>query len=89
MDFNIIEITITAVTGFLTFLLGQNKGKKELESIHLQNLEKSIEIYQTIITDLKIEIEKLGKKVTTLEDMVDELMLENQKLQKMLSSTQK
>lgn len=89
MDFNIIEITITAVTGFLTFLLGQNKGKKELESIHLQNLEKSIEIYQTIITDLKTEIEKLGKKVTTLEDMVDELMLENQKLQKMLSSTQK
>lgn len=89
MDFNIIEITITAVTGFLTFLLGQNKGKKELESIHLQNLEKSIEIYQTIITDLKTEIEKLGKKVTTLEDMVDELMLENQKLQKMLSSREK
>lgn len=88
MDLNIFEVIVTALTGFLTFLLGQRRGKKEVESIHLQNLEKSIQIYQTIINDLKKEIEKLNTKVESLETMVDELMLENQKLQKLLRDKQ-
>jgi hypothetical protein len=86
MEFNVIQITITVVTSFLTFLLGQQRGKKEVDNIHLQNLEKSIQIYKTIIDDLRKEINILNKKVEDLQDMVDSLMIENQKLQKMIKS---
>ena len=75
---------MTTVTGLLTFLLGQQRGKKEIESITLKNLEDSIGIYKTIIDDLRIEISVLNDKVSSLQKKVDELMEENHKLQKML-----
>ena len=79
------DVIIPAVTGFLTFLLGQQRGKKEVESITLNNLEKSVQIYQTIINDLKEEISKLNIKVDELQEKVDSMMEENLKLKKMLS----
>jgi peptidoglycan hydrolase CwlO-like protein len=82
MDFT--NVIIPAVTGFLTFLLGQQRGKKEVESISLQNLEKSIQIYQLIIEDLKNEITSLNEKVDTLQRKVDEMMEENNKLKKLI-----
>lgn len=81
---NIIDVIIPAVTGFLTFLLGQQRGKKEVESIHLANIEKGLSIYQNIVEDLKQEILQLNKKVDVLQDKVDALMAENHKLKKML-----
>jgi peptidoglycan hydrolase CwlO-like protein len=81
----ITDVIIPAVTGFLTFLLGQQRGKKEIESITLTNLEKSVQIYQTIINDLKEEISKLNIKVDELQEKVDSMMEENLKLKKMLS----
>lgn len=68
----------------MTFLLGQQRGKKEVESVHLQNLEKSIEIYKTIIDDLRDEISILNERVEKLQAMVNELMIENHKLQRMI-----
>ena len=82
MDFT--NVIIPAVTGFLTFLLGQQRGKKEVESISLQNLDKSIQIYQLIIEDLKNEITSLNEKVDTLQRKVDEMMEENNKLKKLI-----
>ena len=82
MDF--INIIIPGVTGILTFLLGQQRGKKEVESITLQNLEKSIHIYQTIIDDLKEEIIGLNTKVGELQEKVDEMMKENHQLKLMM-----
>lgn len=79
------DVIIPAITGFLTFLLGQQRGKKEVESITLNNLEKSVQIYQTIINDLKEEISKLNIKVDELQEKVDSMMEENLKLKKMLS----
>lgn len=79
------DVIIPAVTGFLTFLLGQQRGKKEIESITLSNLEKSVQIYQTIISDLKDEITSLNRKVDELQDKVDSMMEENHQLKKMLS----
>lgn len=79
------DIVIPAVTSFLSFLLGQQRGKKEIESITLTNLEKSVQIYQTIINDLKNEITQLNKKVDELQDKVDSMMEENHQLKKMLS----
>ena len=83
MDFN--NIIIPAVTGFLTFLLGQQRGRKEVESITLANLEKSVQIYQTIIEDLKQEILGLNRKVEELQSKVDEMMKENHELKQMMS----
>ena len=83
MDF--INIIIPGVTGILTFLLGQQRGKKEVESITLQNLEKSIHIYQTIIDDLKEEIIGLNTKVGQLQEKVDEMMKENHQLKLMMT----
>ena len=83
-DLNILTVVMTSVTGLLTFLLGQQRGKKEIESITLKNLEDSIGIYKTIIDDLRIEISVLNDKVSSLQKKVDELMEENHKLQKML-----
>jgi peptidoglycan hydrolase CwlO-like protein len=82
---NLFDFIIPGVTGFLTFLLGQQRGKKEVESISLQNLEKSVQIYQTIIQDLKEEIQSLNEKVDVLQRKVDEMMEENQNLKKLLS----
>ena len=82
---DLTNIIIPAITGFLTFLLGQQRGKKEVESLSLQNLEKSIQIYQTIIQSLKEEISSLNDKVDSLQQKVDEMMEENHTLKKMLS----
>lgn len=86
MELNLLTVIVSSITGFLTFLLGQQRGKKEVENLHLQNLEQSITIYKTIIDDLRKEITILNKKVGDLQDMVDDLMVENQKLQKMIKS---
>ena len=83
-EFNLLTLIITTATGLLTFLLGQQRGKKEIESVHLQNLEKSIEIYKTIIDDLRDEIKILNDRVEVLQSMVNELMMENHKLQSMI-----
>ena len=81
----ITDVIIPAVTSFLSFLLGQQRGKKEVESLHLANIEKALSIYQHIVEDLKEEILHLNKKVDVLQDKVDALMEENHKLKKMLS----
>jgi peptidoglycan hydrolase CwlO-like protein len=83
MDFT--NIIIPAITGFLTFLLGQQKGKKEIESITLSNLEKSIQIYQVIVSDLKGEIIALNAKIDVLQNKVDEMMVENHQLKMIMS----
>ena len=83
MDFT--NVIIPTITGFLSFLLGQQRGKKEIESITLTNLEKALSLYQTIIQDLKDEIISLNTKVDDLQSKVDEMMKENQELQKLVS----
>jgi len=67
-ELNLITLITTTVTGFLTFLLGQQKGKKEVESITLKNLEESIGIYKLIIDDLRKEITVLNDKVSSIQN---------------------
>lgn len=79
------DVIIPAVTGFLSFILGQQRGKKEVESLTLSNLEKAVQIYQTIHEDLKEEIMSLNKKIDELQSKVDSMMEENHQLKQMLS----
>ena len=80
-----ITLVSSTVIGFFTFLLGQQRGKKEVESIHLQNLEKSTEIYKTIIDDMKDELIALRKEIELLESKVQTLLQENAELRKHLT----
>jgi peptidoglycan hydrolase CwlO-like protein len=79
-----ISLLMTSITGFVTFLLGIRKGRAETESVLLLNLEKSINIYQTIIDDMKEEIRSLNEKIDDLEKKVGTLLEENHELKKLM-----
>jgi len=79
-----ITILISSTTGIITYLVGHKRAKKELEGMTLDNIEKSLSIYQTIINDLKIEIKTLLSKVDDLENKIDEMKEENYELKKMV-----
>ena len=79
-------ILISAVSGIVSFFVGQNRTRKEVEGLSLQNVEKSLDIYNRIIEDLKNQIDELLLKVDCLEDKIDELKAENQQLKEMLES---
>jgi peptidoglycan hydrolase CwlO-like protein len=87
MDFDYILAFISStITGVSSYLIGSKRAKKENDNLTLQNIEKSITIYQTIVDDLRGEIVKLNKKVIELEKKIDELMDENMSLKQMLES---
>lgn len=85
IDWLVTFITST-ITGVSSFLIGSKRAKKENDNLTLQNIEKSITIYQTIVDDLRGEIVKLNKKVVELEEKIDELMDENMSLKKLLEN---
>lgn len=74
------QVVFTSITGFLTFLLGLRKGKAETESVLLQNLEKSIQIYQVIVDDMNEQIQGLNAKIDLLETKLEHLLKENAEL---------
>lgn len=75
---------ITTVTGLGTYLYGLRRGKADTDSVLLSNLEKSISIYQTIISDMKKELEALRREVDQLETKVSVLLEENAELKKLM-----
>lgn len=89
MDTLLTTFIVSTVTGIVTFFYGIKKQKNDNKKGELENISLSIEIYQTIITDLKNEIESMSKKIDKLENSVEELMLENSELKKMLKSNTK
>lgn len=79
-----ITLLISSITGVITYFIGLRKAKKELESLALDNISKTLNIYQVIIKDLKGEVETLLIKVGELEEKIDELKSENEELKKMV-----
>ena len=67
------EVIIPAITGLISFAAGLRRGKIQNESLILQNIERAISVYQTIIEDLKEEIISLNKKVDELQQKIDEM----------------
>jgi peptidoglycan hydrolase CwlO-like protein len=80
MNENLILIISNALTGIATFFVSRKQQKTILENTILDNLAKSIGVYQTIIQDLKEEIAELNLKVNKLEERITDLMEENKKL---------
>jgi CII-binding regulator of phage lambda lysogenization HflD len=87
MDWN--TLLISSVSSVITYFIGLRKSKKEIESITLINLEKSLEIYKSMIDDLTGRINQLNAQVKELNDKVDDLMTENHNLKLMLEKKSK
>jgi peptidoglycan hydrolase CwlO-like protein len=80
MSDKIIYILSTVGVSFITYLFGARKRSLEYESAKLSNLEKSLEIYQTMINDMSDKIEMLTMKIEELEATVERLYKENKQL---------
>lgn len=80
MTEEILLIVSNAITGVAGWFVGKRKMTAETDNQVLRNLEISINVYKTIIDDLKKEIHDLNKKITELEEKVDMLMTENREL---------
>lgn len=74
------QIVMTVVTTLIGYFVGYRKSKNEIEGGRLQNLEKSINIYQVVIDDLGKKVEELTVQISKLETIIDSLKKENRKL---------
>jgi CII-binding regulator of phage lambda lysogenization HflD len=89
MNMDWSTLLISSVSSVITYFIGLRKSRKEIESITLINLEKSLEIYKSMIDDLTGRINQLNTQVKALNDKVDELMEENYKLKTILEKKTK
>jgi len=74
------QVLITIISTGLGYIIGFRKNKADLEGTQLDNLEKSIHIYQTLVSDLSNKVEELTAHVARLEAQIDSLMKENKRL---------
>lgn len=78
---NMIEqIILTVVTTLIGYFVGYRKSQNEIEGGRLENLEKSLVIYQLIIDDLSKKVEELTTHIVRLESTIDSLKKENKNL---------
>lgn len=74
------QILLTVVPAIVTYFIGYKQNKVTTESTQLDNLEKSINVYNLIIKDMSIKIQELTEQVNKLELQIDVLMEENKHL---------
>lgn len=80
MNQELLLIISNALTGIAAWFVGHKKQQAETDNSVLRNLEIAVNVYKTIIEDLKIEIQQLNVKVQELEKKIDELHEENKRL---------
>jgi len=75
---------VSIVTGWIGFMTGKKKTDAEADSTTIDNVEKALAIYKSIIDDMKIrydrQLEEMNKKllqyeqhIAKLEDKIKEL----------------
>ncbi len=70
----ILYTTIPAVvTGILTYIFTRKKQHQETKANELDNVQKALEVYRSIIEDLKTDLEETSKKVESLNTYIDEI----------------
>jgi peptidoglycan hydrolase CwlO-like protein len=80
MNNEILLILSNTLTAVASFFVGRRKVQAETDNSVLRNLEISVNLYKTIIDDLKQEIHDLNIKIQDLEKKIDELHVENKRL---------
>lgn len=74
------EIILAVVTTAIGYVVGYKKNQNDIEGGRLDNLEKSIRVYQIMIDDLSKKVEELTGHIVKLEATIDSLKKENNKL---------
>lgn len=73
----ILNAVIGLVTGLAGYFMGYKKNQKEADSVGIQNVEKALDIYKTMLDDMKkrydAEIENLKSKLATYESHIAKL----------------
>jgi FtsZ-binding cell division protein ZapB len=77
---NMENIIITIISTGLGYIVGWKRNKTEIEGTQLDNLDKSIRIYQVLVTDLSEKVQELTAHVARLEAQIDSLIKENKLL---------
>jgi len=80
----IIDWILVTITGISGFFLGMRKTQKETDSISIQNVASTLNVYQDIIADLKDEINSLKTKMDEMEKTIINLKKENKQLRAMI-----
>ena len=80
MNEYIYQIVGAVATTIIGYVAGFRKSKIENENGRLENLEKSLTIYQLLIDDLSKKIEELSLHIVRLESTIDSLKKENRQL---------
>jgi len=80
MNDYIYQIIGAIATTIIGYVAGFRKSKIENENGRLENLEKSLTIYQLLIDDLTKKVEELSTHIVRLEGTIDALRKENNKL---------
>jgi uncharacterized coiled-coil protein SlyX len=80
-DFLIIIIP-SIISAFTGWFIGFRKQNIDLCSDRLDELEKSIKVYNIIIDDLAKKVEELTMHIVKLESTIDSLSKENRNLKK-------
>lgn len=65
---NLIQtVILPAITGIIAWITARHRNKKETESIMLDNIEKAVSVYKTMLDDMRErydrEIENLKSKL--------------------------
>ena len=73
-DFTNIMATIggsSIISSGITYVFAKRKYKTETDSVEIDNLKKSLSIYQDIISDFKEHINHLEKRVEKLQNKIE------------------
>ena len=77
---NMKDILLVVIPSILAYIFGYRMNNADLCGKRLDELEKSIGVYNNIITDMSGKIDGLRKEITRLEIQIQDLMTENKKL---------
>jgi len=80
MNETITLLISNILSAFVAWFIGKRKQQADTDNAVLRNLELSVNLYKTIIDDLKDEIHGLNIKIQELEKKIDELHAENKRL---------
>jgi peptidoglycan hydrolase CwlO-like protein len=80
MNDYIYQIIGAIATTIIGYVAGFRKSKNEIEGGRLENMEKSLKVYQIIIDDLSKKVEELSSHIVRLESTIDSLKQENRQL---------
>ena len=82
----IIDWILVTITGLSGFFLGMRKTQKETDSISIQNVASTLNVYQDIIEDLKDQMKDLKHRINDLEETIVSLKAENKQLREMIQN---